>query len=119
MIYDKVNILGTEYALKTLSYKQSDYMKNNGLAGYCDYINHLIVVSDFNEGFDYKTDKEREEAYKLTMRHEVIHAYLNESGLQDSSLQYSNGWARNEEMVDWIAIQLPKIVKTLKELEVL
>jgi hypothetical protein len=47
----------------------------------------------------------------------VIHAYLSESGLNSSS----NGvdcWARNEEMVDWFAIQMPKIVKTFGELGV-
>ena len=56
--------------------------------------------------------------YKLFLRHEIVHAYLYESGLRENSeKQYA--WADNEEMVDWFAIQGPKIFKTYKELGVL
>ena len=37
-------------------------------------------------------------------RHELAHAFLYECGLNDSS-----DWARNEELIDWLAIQFPKI----------
>ena len=53
-----------------------------------------------------------EELEKKVLRHEIIHAYLGESGLRGSS-----GWAENEEMVDWFAIQSSKIYKTYKELD--
>lgn len=33
----------------------------------------------------------------------IIHAFLHESGLDVCS------WAHNEEMVDWLAIQFPKL----------
>ena len=42
-------------------------------------------------------------------RHELIHAFLYESGLDACS------WANNEEMVDWIAIQFPKLFKAFQE----
>ena len=45
-----------------------------------------------------------------------MHAFLNESGLSDSSNQYGGAWAKNEEMVDWFAIQSPKIFKVYSEL---
>ena len=48
------------------------------------------------------------------LRHEIVHAFFNESGLMDSSLQYSGGWAKNEEMVDWIASQFNKIMECFK-----
>ena len=48
------------------------------------------------------------------MRHELIHAFLFESGLAENS-----NWARNEEMVDWIARQFPKMAKTFQEVKVL
>ncbi|WP_461218455.1 hypothetical protein [Lapidilactobacillus salsurivasis] len=41
---------------------------------------------------------------RKTLRHELIHAFLYESGLDANS-----EWARNEEIVDWIAIQFPKL----------
>lgn len=45
--------------------------------------------------------------------------FLNESGLSDSSNQYAGAWAKNEEMVDWFAIQSPKIFKVYLELGLL
>lgn len=51
------------------------------------------------------------------MRHEITHAFFFESGLQESSLQYCNGWAENEEMVDWVAVQFPKMLQVFKEAE--
>ena len=43
-------------------------------------------------------------------RHEIIHAFLFESGLAENS-----SWAQNEEMVDFFAIQFPKLVEAFKE----
>ena len=39
----------------------------------------------------------------------MIHAFMFESGL-DCNSNNVEGWARNEEMVDWMAIQMPKIM---------
>jgi len=51
---------------------------------------------------------------KQVLRHEIIHAFLYESGLYGSSLS-SDRWALNEEMVDWLAIQFPKILKAFED----
>jgi hypothetical protein len=51
-----------------------------------------------------------------TIRHEIVHAFLNESGLGWNALPNERAWAKNEEMVDWIAIQFPKIAKVFREL---
>ena len=40
----------------------------------------------------------------------MIHAFLHESGLAVNS-----DWAQNEEMVDWFALQAPKLFKAFKE----
>jgi hypothetical protein len=54
------------------------------------------------------------EAYKKkVIRHEVIHAFFFESGLGDSS------YGKNEELVDWIAMQFPKIAEVFEELGVM
>ena len=52
---------------------------------------------------------------KQTLRHEIIHAFLHESGLSDSTMQSPRGWAKNEEMIDWIAFQGPKIYEVWEE----
>ena len=51
---------------------------------------------------------------KQVIRHEIIHAFVFESGLDTCS-----DWAKNEEMVDWIAIQFPKLLKAFKEADCL
>lgn len=55
-----------------------------------------------------------EHCKKQVLRHEIVHAFLYESGL-DGSTWKTHGWAVNEEMVDWIAIQFPKILKAFQE----
>ena len=47
------------------------------------------------------------------IRHEIIHAFLYESGMKECS-SATQSWVENEEMVDWFAIQIPKIVKKNK-----
>ena len=55
---------------------------------------------------------------KKQLRHELIHAFLYESGLSFNSAA-TGAWAAEEEVVDWIAIQFPKIYEAFAELECL
>lgn len=117
----KINILGTEYRIETHKVSENSYLEKNKLAGYCGEEEKLIVVADMSEE-KYFTgmDEKAQEAYrKKTLRHEIMHAFLNESGLSDSSNQYGGAWAKNEEMVDWFAIQSPKIFKVYSEMGLL
>lgn len=61
------------------------------------------------------TEEGKERCEKTTLRHELIHAYLSESGLSANASHCYTSWAENEEMVDWFAIQAPKIFKTFQE----
>ena len=114
----KINILGTTYKV----YLNVPYTKDPHLAGaygYTDFHGKKIVVADVRTipGWEDAGDEAALDNYACTVRHEVIHAYLMESGLNTSS----NGvdcWARNEEMVDWFAMQMPKLVKTFCDLGV-
>ena len=118
---EKVNILGTEYTIETHKVSEDEYLEKNRLAGYCGEEEKLIVVADMSEE-KYFTgmDEKAQEAYrKRTLRHEIMHAFLNESGLSDDSNRFDGAWAKNEEMVDWLAIQSPKIFKVFVELGIL
>lgn len=53
------------------------------------------------------------------MAHEILHAFFNESGLIDNANVFNKSWPKNEEMVDWFAIQSPKIFKVYEELGIL
>ena len=48
------------------------------------------------------------------IRHELVHAFILESGLSECCT-----WAENEELVDWIARQFPKMAKCFKEIGIL
>ena len=117
----KIDILGTEYRIETHKVSEDSYMEEKGLAGYCEEENKLIVVADMSEEkYFVGMDEKAQETYrKKTLRHEIIHAFLNESGLSDSSNRFDGAWAKNEEMVDWLAIQAPKIFSTFKTMNIL
>lgn len=105
-----VHILGTEY--KILIIEEDDYRYNKEADGWCDPQVKEILVFNFKRSVDSVKDLV---AYqKKVIRHEIIHAFLYESGLWQNSYG-SKCWAQNEEMVDWMAIQEPKIHKAFKE----
>lgn len=117
----KVNILGAEYSIETHKVSDDSYLEKNKLAGYCGEESKLIVIADMTEEkyFSDMDEKEQEAYRKRTLRHEIMHAFLNEGGLSDSSNQYGGAWAKNEEMVDWFAIQSPKIFAVYQSLDIL
>lgn len=116
-IAKSVNVLGTEYKIDVHKVSDDEYMKNNLLSGYCAEEGKYIVVADISEKqfFDNMNDCEQKIYANKTLRHEIIHAFLNESGLSDNANATSGSWAKNEEMVDWFAMQSPKIFKAFKE----
>lgn len=116
-----VNVLGTEYRIEEHKVSEDEYMKENRLSGYCGEESKLIVVADMSEKefFSDMNEKEQEIYRKKTFRHEIIHAFMNESGLSDSANQYRGAWCKNEEMIDWFAIQSPKIYKAFMEVGVI
>ncbi len=102
----KVNILGTEYNLIESNEANDERLK--GKDGYCDTSTKECVVDEM-QGTEPDMKKNLPEYKKAVKRHELIHAFLYESGLDTCS------WAGNEEMVDWIAIQFPKMLKAFIE----
>lgn len=116
---DKVNVLGTEYTIifKDDEEVAKDMCSESGeFGGYCNAFSHEIVISNLNKCED--TEEAKKELKKANMRHEVTHAFLNESGLGYNA-NSTDCWAKNEEMVDWFAIQSPKIFKVFQELDIL
>lgn len=115
----KINILGTDYEIK-MKVKQEDDKQLENRLGYENPLKKQIVIADIKnlEGWKDEPDECIREEEKLTLRHEIIHAFFEESGLSWSSLQVQN-WSVNEEMVDWIAIQFPKILKAFKDADCL
>nr|DAH36078.1 MAG TPA: Protein of unknown function (DUF1570) [Caudoviricetes sp.] len=113
----KVNILGSEWSVKFGDEKGFSNLTN--VDGYTDLSVREIVVNDMKASQGQIGTKADLESYqKQVVRHEIIHAFLMESGL-DSNSNSADSWAINEEMVDWFAIQSPKIFKVFNELKLM
>ena len=117
----KRSILGTDYTIKVVDYENEIYFKENGCDGYCDDAEKVICICNLETHPEYKNESAHtcEFEEKSTLRHEIIHAYLNEAGLNASALPSPSAWSKNEEMVDFFAIQLPKIAETCQSLNCL
>lgn len=106
----RVNILGQEYTIHER--KETGDEKLKEVDGYCDFSTKEIVIAVLEEDPMNMADLAQ---YKhQVLRHEIVHAFLFESGLSSSTWK-THGWAVNEEMVDWIAIQFPKMLKAFQE----
>ena len=99
----KVNVLGTEYEIIT-----DDSIVYKGVDGICKSYDKEIVIRSKGEMLGSEDSEAiKELRYKEVLRHELIHAFFDESGLDD----YSN----NEQLVNWIAAQFPKMLKAFIE----
>lgn len=110
----KIDIMGTKW---TVQFKNSDPAFEK-CKGYTDESLKNIVVQNevIDENDPLSTNIESQHVDKLrVLRHEIVHAYLYECGLGDSSFE-TDCWAVNEEMVDWIARLGPRIYNTWKEI---
>jgi hypothetical protein len=108
---DHVNILGTEYAIRHEKKETCEIIKDS--SGICDTSTKILWVADNgNPKPDTKQDIVSYE--KLVLRHEIIHAFMFESGLANNSHDI-DAWAEDEELIDWIAIQSPKLLKAFEE----
>ena len=112
-----VDILGTRYTIAVKRYDEDEVFSRRSIDGYCDSWIKEIVVCDMAtyKGWEHEQPGTVAAAQKETLRHEIVHAFFNESGLADSSSTVEGAWAKNEEMVDWIALQGPKLCAAWKE----
>ena len=108
-----VDVLGTQYTIEIKAYNDDQAFVKCNIDGYCEHGTHRIVIGDLHTfpGWEDETEEYIEACMKHTLRHECVHAGYNESGLQDNSSVYDGPYAKNEEMIDWWAIQGPKIYK--------
>ena len=102
-----VNILGTEYMIEV----DTEITKENADGFYYPYSNRIKVRPPENMLDEDNTQEEKERCFKEVLFHECVHAYFRESGLY--------GYMQDEVLVDWIAVQFPKMAKTFQELDIL
>jgi hypothetical protein len=104
----KVNVLGAEWEIIDSNPVVHPMLEK--CDGYTDYTVQKIIVHPVTSD---RADVEivaPEVSDKRVRRHELIHAFLYESGLADDA-----GWPGSETAVDWIARQFPKLLKAFQD----
>lgn len=103
----KLSILGTEYDFDITSDKEDTRLCD--CDGYCDaYEKRIAIENEHNEKAPGSI-KDFQSLRRKVKRHEIVHAFFHESGLAD--------YARNEQLVDWIAWQFPKLLEAFKAVD--
>lgn len=104
-----INVLGADYSVTI--FHDSEERRLTDCDGFCDETTKEIFVENYEDFHDDPRKKQNLDIQiKKNIRHELVHAFLFERGLAENS-----DWAQNEELVDWIAIQGPKIYKAWQE----
>ena len=108
-----ISILGTDYEIVM---DAPDEMLPPYADGALDHSVKRIAIAEIepNENSIRNLDEYR----KKVLRHEIVHAFLYESGLWNNSGNIE-AWAQSEEITDWIAIQSPKLFKAFREADCL
>ena len=95
------DVLGTIY---TLHYNEKK-CEDQDAHGLCELYSKQIILN--LQGFDQPNAFDKvEEFYKKVLRHELIHAFFHEMGL--------NGYGSDEILVDALAHKLPQMAKLMK-----
>ena len=105
----EVEILGTKYNVKIMTEEDEPRLKT--CDGFADKTSYLIAVGDNSENGNL--DKPLEYLKKV-IRHEVIHAFMFESGLE-SEWKHEQ-WGHDETVIDWFAIQMPKMIPVIEQI---
>lgn len=101
----KINVLGTEYDLLN---DETNLLITENADGICKPYEKTIIIRKTNGFLDNDSTPAAKEARKKeVIRHELIHAFFNESGL--------NEYYENEQLTNWLAIQFPKLQKAFEE----
>lgn len=103
-----IDILGSRWTIEERSEAEDERLSD--CDGFCDWTVRKIVIERETEGNLEDMDR----YIRKVKRHEIIHAFLFECGLSEAALP-TEAWARNEEMVDWLARMGERIYKAWKD----
>lgn len=101
-----VNILGTDYDVLI----QNDNPKMKDSDGFCEWVAKKIIIADYYR-YDEDVLENIDDYIHKVIRHEAFHALFAEMGMKK--------WMQDEELVDMLAMQYPKIRKIMDECDAL
>lgn len=110
----EVNILGQTYKIYELAPEDESTLED-GVLGTTDWTTHEIMMrGSMREPTGSNPLANLDVLYRETLRHEITHAFLFESGMTGRDV-YEGDFASNELMVDWFAMQAPKMIRVFEE----
>lgn len=114
----EVSILGQPYKVYELAQEDEGTLED-GVLGTTDWTTHEIMLrGSIREPTGRDSLANLDVVYKETLRHEITHAFLLESGMTGSD-SFEGDFAHNELIVDWFAMQAPKLFKAFEEADAL
>ena len=109
-----LNILGSKWKLKVVP-RECDPLLND-YDGFTDRsIRTIFVYDGENDCMDADALKDYQEYLKVVKRHEIIHAFMYESGL--AQCWEHQRYGHEESQIDWMALQFPKMLEVFKKAE--
>ena len=101
-----VNVLGTEYEIKSNEDIYKTLMESQN-TGECDMYAKVISISPQEYIINDSREDVRKSVYNICMRHEILHAFFHEAGVDK--------YSADETLVDFIAMQFPKMKELFEE----
>lgn len=105
----KVNILGSEWTVRSATEVEEPRLE--GVNGFTDWTTRTICLEKNIQG----NIGSMETYMNKVIRHEVVHAFMFESGLGDSFEHKDFG--QEETIVDWFAFQMGNILNVVMDIE--
>lgn len=99
----EIEILGSDWKVKLKKMSDDERLGNNA-TGFTDWTMREIVIMDIRGDTSLGNPCR---FMKKVLRHELVHAFMFESGLGDDWEHQESG--HDETVVDWIALQLHKL----------
>lgn len=100
-----MNILGSEYTIIV----DTDYCEELGADGVTERYDKKIYMRNVQDMLENSSSiQAKQKRYNETLRHEIVHAFLFESGLDSYSC--------DETLVQWLASKMPQVTQAFKEM---
>lgn len=101
-----IGILGTAYTIESSEEINTDLFIKS-LDGETDFTDKVIRIKyPLNMLLNDENINHKQMYYNQVLRHELVHAFFHEAGLDD--------YAYDETLVDFIALQFPKLSRLFK-----
>ena len=103
-----VDILGTHYHVRSVSETEDKRIRNKN--GFTDWTSKEICIEKIWDGDLSVMDN----LVKKVIRHELIHAFMFESGFGDC---FEHGeYGQEETVIDWFSFQFEKIANAIEKI---